>query len=282
MPDPLLVEQVALMLGIPAEEALAVIRPALDLSPRPATADDLMTGATRSGGAPDLPASFEWPRNHGVPLAHVVQLDLAALPVVAGVPLPREGVLSLFYDFEDIAAGLWPDGRHAWHVTWFAPDVTLHATPPPPDLDPDWRWAPTGFTLSMTDTLPCPEALELQGLSESRDAEPGYHELSWDRSGSFQGHRIGGWWSTGQNDPRLSSEAAARATSEVDYDAVLRRLAGDPRAFDDWVLLFQLQSFNDPAGHWVNVGDSDHACFMMRREDLRIQAFDRARAIWVY
>lgn len=54
-------------------------------------------GNSRIGGVPDIPASFSWPqRADGKYLSFLMQLDLAALPVLSTNDLPRVGHLYVF------------------------------------------------------------------------------------------------------------------------------------------------------------------------------------------
>jgi predicted DNA-binding WGR domain protein len=57
-------------------------------------------GITRLGGAPDVPAGFEWPVVFGVPLLFAAQFDLAEIARLQGdTLLPKRGLLSFFvYD----------------------------------------------------------------------------------------------------------------------------------------------------------------------------------------
>jgi uncharacterized protein YwqG len=52
----------------------------------------------RLGGKPNLPKELAWPTWRKEPLAFVAQLDLATLPEVPGLPLPRTGSLSFFFE----------------------------------------------------------------------------------------------------------------------------------------------------------------------------------------
>src|SRR5688572_7468822 len=62
----------------------------------------LARGASRVGGLPDLPASVEWPvgiDRKGKPAGHarfVAQFDLAEIPPLNDLPLPRQGHLWFF------------------------------------------------------------------------------------------------------------------------------------------------------------------------------------------
>jgi len=65
-------------------------------------ASDRGPGASRIGGLPGLPKEVDWPHGldkQGRPWGHatfLVQINLADLPPIDGLPLPRAGVLALF------------------------------------------------------------------------------------------------------------------------------------------------------------------------------------------
>jgi uncharacterized protein YwqG len=52
---------------------------------------------SRLGGRPNLAPNLTWPEWDEEPLAFVAQLDLAAIPEIAGFNLPRSGALYFFY-----------------------------------------------------------------------------------------------------------------------------------------------------------------------------------------
>src|SRR6186713_1234987 len=81
--------------GLEDAEALAAFtQPSLRLHPTPCELASLPLGASRFGGAPDVPADFDWP-GAGEPLAFVAQINLAELPASE---LPSVGWLVFFYD----------------------------------------------------------------------------------------------------------------------------------------------------------------------------------------
>jgi len=66
-------------------------------------------GRSRLGGAPDLPAGFEWPRWDGHELAFLGQVDVAEVAALAStVPIRGRGLLLFFYDVAGQPSGLDP------------------------------------------------------------------------------------------------------------------------------------------------------------------------------
>ena len=93
------------------EQLLAAVRPSIRLS----GIEHAESADHRLGGRPNLPHGFHWPAYKEQPLAFLAQLDLAALPAVDGIDLPRTGVLYFFWGGMEMACGFSPNDRGAWH-----------------------------------------------------------------------------------------------------------------------------------------------------------------------
>jgi uncharacterized protein YwqG len=57
----------------------------------------------RLGGRPNLSPQLSWPVSNGTPLAFIAQLDLAALPEISGLDLPRSGARYFFWQLYESA-----------------------------------------------------------------------------------------------------------------------------------------------------------------------------------
>ena len=102
-------------LALALDALLRRARPELELHLTP---DDVPVGASKIGGAPDLPDDASWPVDRDArPLSFVAQLDLASLPAVDG-DLPREGTLSFFYDTVRQPPGDAPGDEASLAVCW--------------------------------------------------------------------------------------------------------------------------------------------------------------------
>ena len=122
----------------------------------------LPVGASKFGGIPDCPPDFVWPYYEGkisvtereedapvsvtdagwirAPLAFLAQFDCReASAFDAEGLLPREGVLSFFYELNTQRWGLDPADEGCARVYWFPPDTELIPTEPPADtVLPEW------------------------------------------------------------------------------------------------------------------------------------------------
>ena len=92
-------------------------------------------GASRMGGAPDLPHDFSWPTFESsidgklVHSGFLLQIDLSKLPLAPGNPLPATGLLSVFH--RDQCA---PDFSESFEIHLFSAHETLRRTRPPDAL----------------------------------------------------------------------------------------------------------------------------------------------------
>jgi len=78
-------------------EIEAGMKAAVGLRTRLPTSIDLAVGATRFGGEPDVPASFEWPQTGSSPVMFIAQIRLANVrPFDVDAILPGRGLLSIF------------------------------------------------------------------------------------------------------------------------------------------------------------------------------------------
>jgi hypothetical protein len=91
--------------------------------------ENILIGASKLGGWPDLPPGFSWPFVKNEPLAFVAQVNLSELP--APSLLPRDGVLSFFYDRGQTAWGFDPKQRSCWRVNYIPSSTQLVRTPEP-------------------------------------------------------------------------------------------------------------------------------------------------------
>jgi hypothetical protein len=84
-------------------DALApLLRTAIAIRTRDASALDERVGASRLGGSPDLPEELPWPADADGPLPFIAQFDLASLaPFDIDHRLPRRGLLAFFGGYGD-------------------------------------------------------------------------------------------------------------------------------------------------------------------------------------
>ena len=168
-----------------------------------ATREESENGVSRLGGRPNLPEEFDWPLWQEQPLAFLAQLNLAALPAVDGLNLPREGALFFFQ-----AAGR-DEGWDGVRVLYS--DRAVDQSPLrefPDELEAELRFR--GFELAVREMVPSipdftDQLIEEQQLTEEElDA---YQDVAFEwRQRWSEEHRAGGYPDAIQcQDPKAGS-----------------------------------------------------------------------------
>lgn len=234
-------------------------QPAVKLTPRRSSAS---VGASKLGGAPDVGPGFEWPRREDRPLQFLAQVDLAD---VARFPfasvLPSGGLLSFFYDVEEMPWGFDPKDKGGWHVHFEADPTVLARPDPPGDLPEEGRFNEVALDAIEVETAP-PDQADDQDEDEGEDETPR--------------HQLLGHPAVIQGEMRLECEMVARGLSTGDGTAYK-----DPRvpemeaAARRWRLLLQLDTDDDAAMMW---GDMGRLYFWITEDALRRRAFDE---VWM-
>jgi uncharacterized protein YwqG len=242
------------------DELLARARPEVVLALAPS---DAPVGASKIGGAPDLPDDTSWPVDReGRPLSIVAQLDLASLPAIDR-DLPREGTLSFFYDTVGQPPGDAPGDEASLAVVWNAPKP-LRRRDSHPDaeefperaLTPTVAWGPPRGPVAWPTDEAAGEAFVNAWVGEAPEAK-------------LLGH---------PDTLQEAMEGVCEALSRGDIPAVdAGRLALDDPRRDRWVLLLQLGS--DGAAAFSFGSGSGRLYVWIPRDALRARDFSRARAL---
>jgi uncharacterized protein YwqG len=259
--------------ALPALEAK--LRPSIRLLPREGAPGG--AGASRLGGLPDLPEALTWPRWNGAPMSFIGQLRLADFAAYeTEAPLPREGLLSFFFDSRQAAWGYTPEHRGGWLVHFHAGGASdLRVAPYPEDLPKRARFAPAAVSPWLEQTLPDLDSGAAAGLpfaDADEDTLDRYYELCEALAGAAEPiHRVLGYADQIQNDGQLECELV---TSGIDCGQG-RALADSgrverERAVASWLLLLQVDSDRRTGMEW---GDGGRLYFWIRRRDLHAQHF---------
>jgi uncharacterized protein YwqG len=242
------------------QKALA---PCILLNPQEGQAE---SRGCRYGGLPLVPPGTGWPQAPTGPLPFVGQLDFAELSAYPGSSLPllpRDGILSVFYDID--GGGHWgsnPEDSAFWKLLWTPHSEEAVPLHPPPELleEPDLPTRP--YRLQPLAGLSLPEFLDtrIPLATENWDDEEteDYVELLHSLAGGEHAHQVGGYPAWIQEDAR---EEAQRLTG------------GPPEGAREWNLLWQLSTDEEVGLQW---GSSGKLFLLMRDEDLRACRFERA------
>lgn len=252
------------------------------------------------GGNPFLPADFQWPRytrDDNLPLAFLGQLNLADIASLDSENLlPQQGILSFFYEMDNMEWGYSPEMRDCFRVFYFSEPALLVSAAFPQDLDEDYRLprAPVSFTSRKS--LPSweeyadlvAEPLDPPMLVDGADSI--YNKvcqelLGYDRQDGSKCKLLGYAnviQDSMQMDCQLVSAGFETGNGPVSLDESQRQQM--KVASKDWILLFQMDSL--PEGSFpqdedfeLMFGDCGRLYFYIRRGDLAACRFDGCQLV---
>jgi hypothetical protein len=214
-------------------------------------------GGSRIGGLPDLPAGVPWPLRapargrspESPPMSFVLQVNLAEVAELdANKVLPPEGLLTLFYYWDDDAGG------DAGRILFFpAPLPELRRPTAPTDLDEEGRYR--AFSLEPRAEWTLPDRTNL-GVEEEPDLE------AW-----------------------FTLRDAVEEAQGLRERTGVHRLLGHPNwiqssVLDEGdVLLLQADSDDSEDGPGISWGDGGRVFCTLSEADLRAGKLDRASII---
>ena len=245
-------------------ELIALLRPAIALNATRADDAQISTGASKFGGAPDVPAEFEWPMWQGKSLTFLAQINLAEVAALdINSQLPPSGVL-LFWKALDEENPIWgePQQRDGWRVIW-ANQQLFRRTPPA-----DSRWIVEQNIHSVR--------LEASWIVDQDKMN--WLDLDWDNWDEKHWSHFG--WDVLEKPPhRLLSCAYAPQLSPLTIAANGIQGKSGFDLYDesvptgDWRLLLQLDT--GASEFFKDIHDVGWIYFMIRREDLANTDFSR-------
>lgn len=223
-------------------------------------------GASKIGGEPDLGEGLDWPAGAGGPLSFIAQVDLAAVAeCLPDSGLPRDGLLSFFYDAENQPWDSEAGDRTAWKVVLTADTRSLrrHAAP-----DGVVAFLPVTLMPRYELTVPFGRTMEARGFGLDDGARERYFDLQDVFADDFQPedrgtarHRMLGHPDAIQGDMRRRIEGVLRGGIDID--------AAETPELDEaakrWVLLLQVDSDNHADTMW---GDTGRLFFWIPEEAL--------------
>ncbi len=234
-------------------------------------------GVSRLGGKPNLPGYFSWPAWQGrQPLAFVAQLDLAALPPLRGLPLPKFGSLFFFYDAASQPWGYDPKHRGGARVIYSASPLAANRPRPwPTDLDKEERFKGLSLAAILETTLPGPNHEVFRNLQLTEEDSDRY--WSFLNPDSTCINRVGGHPDEIQGDVKLEAQLVSNGLYCGNGDGYVKgRKQGLDAGATDWRLLLQIEAEYRAGMMW---GDAGRLYFMIHKNDLRRQQFENVWTI---
>lgn len=241
-------------------ELIALLQPAIVLNATLATDAKIPLGASKFGGAPDVPDGFEWPMWNGKSHTFLAQINLAEVaPLDREKQLPPEGVL-LFFVMLDEEGSLWEEleQRDGWRVVW-AREPSRRQTPP---ADAHWVVAQNTQRVSFGAGWALDNMLVDQPWSESQ-----WSDFYWGVLQQYP-HRMLACPYAPQASPLSDAAYSSDRKNEVVFDA---------KAEDaNWQLLLQLDT--GAGDFFKDIHDVGWLYFMIRHDDLANGDFSK---VWL-
>ncbi len=239
--------------------------------------NQLKVGASKLGGAPDLPDDVTWPLMGNVPQSFLAQFNLSDVqPLDTDKLLPSSGMLYFFYDANQQTYGSDPADRAGRKVVYSAVDAaSLKRRTFPDALPAEARFASCTVSFSSEMTLPQRPNLLDAKLDWNDSERQAYSDLMAafpsveDRKTIH--HRLLGHSDDLQDDMHLQAQLLSHGFSDDQSPEAKTLVAGA----SDWVLLFQLDSDSDAHMQWASTG---LLYFWITRQDLKALNFDN---VWV-
>lgn len=267
-----------------SDKLIADARPSIHLKPRcDADEANMPIGASRLGGAPDVPECFEFPTWNERYLSFIAQINLAeAAPYDLDGLLPPTGMLYFFFEFslycEHITQVYYtPEGPY--RVIYVEDDrVPLVRKPHPVSDYALTRYANAPLPVQTEVYQPC--LLQLQqewtlhppdfGCRERTCLSARSSEPEWD------------WFRTAEEELEKPMHRLLGAETDVQGDFSTLDYASKAWKLGtgaDWTLLLQVDSDeagqSKPGFRWV---DGGMLYFCIHKDDLRQRRFDR---VWL-
>ncbi len=247
------------------------------------------------GGMPDLPEGFAWP--HFVtdtylddevkprPLAFLCQFDCAALAALDGDGLlPREGVLSFFYELGSQRWGYAPQDAGCARVYWFSEKGALRLADFPETLEEEFRLPALPIRGRMERRFPGYDdagvaAGKAEGELNWKAFETAYSMTAGKQETDWPAHRLLGWPDIIQSNMTVECELVSRGYNLGGGQKIPKEQIreAEETSLENWRLLLQLDTIQQ--GRFsLDFGDCGRVYFYIRTEDLAARRFDR---VWL-
>jgi uncharacterized protein YwqG len=257
-----------------SDELLSLARPCIELRTTRVAKEDLPLGASRIGGAPDLPPDVAWPLWKDQPQSFIAQFDLREVrEMPAAQLLPPGGWLLFFYSARQDTWGFDPSDRESWTVVHAPDDAELRRVDPPATIPDGGVFAPCRVAMVESYSMPPWESKHIEGLALS-DAEIDQYCDVLESVLPESGHQLLGHPDQIQGDMTLECQLVTNGLYTGDSTGW-----SDPKAEElfrgwaDWQLLLQVASDDTAAMMW---GDAGFLYYWIRKPDLATHDFDRS------
>lgn len=250
--------------------------------------------SSKIGGKPAVPKNFKWPEfiaesYDGVvknrPLSFMAQINLkdTVRYDTEGI-LPKEGILSFFYEQMSMLCGFAPEEKGCAQVYYFPNEKDLTLMDIPEDMDEEAVIPELAVTLEkhisipeFSDFIENHEKMDItwDDYNECR-AECGYETDDWGEVTKLLGYP-----DTIQSPMEEECEAVTRGYCQgcpEDYEKIPQKEKEDIKEKSaEWMLLFQMGTIETENAEYM-FGDCGHLYFWIKKQDLKKLDFDK---VWM-
>lgn len=241
------------------DELIALLRPAIALTAMPADDTQIPIGASKFGGAPDVPEGFEWPMWDGKPLGFLAQINLEEVaPYDVETLLPDQGILLFFQRYR---GGFFSVDSKTY--VQYVEGESVRPSLPPSKFDPKeaWQIPPCRITPSARWTLTDWGASELFETSTAKEWEA-IGDLLDNIAPSIE-HQLLGYAKSVQGSVEIDAQIQA---TQIAYSQTPEQTE---QGALQWLPLLQIDSqFDMDSNPQWTFGDMGVIQFMIRRADL--------------
>ncbi|HEY6629628.1 MAG TPA: YwqG family protein, partial [Acidimicrobiia bacterium] len=186
--------------------------------------------------------------------------------------LPREGLLSFFYDSEQGVWGFDPAERGAWRVLCTGAEATVTRRATPDEVPDDARYGAVRLVPTVEVSHTGFESDEFEALGMSDDEQLAYVEATEDVDSLA--HRMLGYPDTIQGDMRFECQLVSHGLYAGDTSAYEGPRASELKSGSaEWQLLLQVDSDPDAQMMW---GDGGRLYFWMSEDAIRGRDWESA------
>ena len=231
--------------------------PAIALTATRKGDDAIAVGASKFGGAPDVPPGFAWPQWNETPLCFIAQINLDEIaPFDIEQKLPTTGLLLFFYALNQEDETPWGEADQVggWRV--FYSDGTSKRAIVPDQAKVEYGLATATISAAIfcsipTDTFWIDYEDEEQTLSDEEDEQ----------------------WEELQDQFELPPLTMLGHPQIIQHDARMEAAQYTKRgATTDWHLLLQMDTDDEIDWMW---GDAGAMFYLMHRDDLSNREWDK-------
>ncbi len=163
------------------DDIFKLVKPSILLLSEQDDSIDQIIGASKVGGTPDVPKGFDWPKRGELHLSFLLQINCKDLPENSFIDLPQNGVISVFFGFDNNLASTSPDNTGFGQMYYFD-EETLNKIQCPNQVQ---VFNPCKISFINYPSLPylyndnSRELWNLDFLKKEEDLDDGYSNIEW-------------------------------------------------------------------------------------------------------